>query len=531
VDDTTITQVAGFSLGPAQDANADVWALVIAWCPDEPQRLGEVFLLPEDKPLRTYVLGRGPAQHDDPGLRVLPARQRPGRQDVMAPLTTRAISRVQLRVTVTPHALSVENVGKMLLLHGEREVTRVAVKAGDTLQLGNHLLLLCVRRPGKLVGEPPDEGAHPFGQADDHGMVGESAAAWQLRRSVDVIAAREGHVLVLGRSGTGKELVARSIHVRSARGKRALVARNAATIPEGIVDAELFGNAKNFPNPGMAERPGLIGQADRSTLFLDEFAELPVPLQAHLLRVLDAGEYHRLGEATARRSDFRLLAATNRPESALKHDVLARFSFQVDLPDLNARREDIPLLVRHQMQRLRRKDPDVECEFFERGNAPEPKLPCSLLRALLTHTYTSNVRELSTLVWSALVKHIDGSAPLSEERKFDFRSRVPSVVPPSLEPTSRDSARPSSVPPSSPPSSPPPSTPSTPPPPEPEAVNDEDALVTGKLTPQQLQECLDRNNGVVSLAARELGLSSRYALHRLIRKYGLEIRKRSSPPR
>lgn len=87
---------------------------------------------------------------------------------------------------------------------------------------------------------------------------------------------RAAHVLVRGESGTGKELVARGLHRRSTRASRALVARNAATLPATLVDAELFGNARNYPNPGMAERPGLVGEADGGSLFLDEFAELPV---------------------------------------------------------------------------------------------------------------------------------------------------------------------------------------------------------------------------------------------------------------
>src|SRR6185503_16398678 len=116
---------------------------------------------------------------------------------------------------------------------------------------------------------------------------------------------------------------ARALHELSPRAERRLVSRNAATLPSGLMDAELFGNAKNYPNPGMAERAGLIGEANGGTLFLDEIGELPAELQAHLLRVLDGdGEYQRLGDAQQRRSDFRLVAATNRDPSSLKHDFL-----------------------------------------------------------------------------------------------------------------------------------------------------------------------------------------------------------------
>ena len=103
-------------------------------------------------------------------------------------------------------------------------------------------------------------------------MVGESLAIGELRHCIFAAAPHPAHVLILGESGSGKELVARAIHARSSRGKRPIVARNAATIPEGLADAELFGNVRNYPNPGMPERPGLIGEAHQSTLFLDEFA-------------------------------------------------------------------------------------------------------------------------------------------------------------------------------------------------------------------------------------------------------------------
>ena len=178
------------------------------------------------------------------------------------PLNSRLLSRVQLNISVGDEALSVENVGRAPLLHGDRETQTAQVRSGNTIQIGGQLLLLCVRRPSFFTGEPVDETSHAFGEPDRDGIVGESEAAWQLRRRIGFVAPRAGHVLVAGASGTGKELVAKALHAHSPQGHRPLVARNAATIPEGLIDAELFGNAKNFPNPGMAERPGIIGQAD-----------------------------------------------------------------------------------------------------------------------------------------------------------------------------------------------------------------------------------------------------------------------------
>ncbi len=161
-----------------------------------------------------------------------------------------------------------------------------------------------------------------------------------------------GHVLVHGASGTRKELVARAVHAISSRSTGPIVCRNAATFPEALIDAELFGNARNYPNAGMPERRGLVGEADGGTLFLDEFAELPPAMQAHLLRVLDAGEYQRLGEPRARTSSFRLVAATNRPLAAMKEDVLARLVHRIEIPGLDARMEDVPLIARHLFARM-----------------------------------------------------------------------------------------------------------------------------------------------------------------------------------
>ena len=165
------------------------------------------------------------------------------------------------------------------------------------------------------------------------------------------------HVLITGASGVGKELAARAVHALSARADGPWVSRNAATLPDGLADAEFFGNAANYPNPGMPERPGLVGEAAGGTLFLDEIGELSEPLQAKLLRVADAGEYQRLGEATPRHADFVLVGATNRDPSSLKHDLAARFPVRLHVPGLAERREDIPLIAEALLQRAVAKMP------------------------------------------------------------------------------------------------------------------------------------------------------------------------------
>ncbi|MDB4996888.1 MAG: Response regulator of zinc sigma-54-dependent two-component system, partial [Myxococcaceae bacterium] len=355
---TTLTTRTGERVATSEETEHAL-GLVIAWSFDEPHRIGEVALVPAE---RTLVLGRGEPGDGADALAFV--RQRPGLTEATAPLTSPRISRQQLRVRATGDALAVSNIGRCRLTVRGEEIAETEVRPGDVLELGSELVLLCVVRSLALAPLSNAYPAFPFGRADSYGLVGESPEAWRLREVLAFVARRSGHVLVRGASGTGKELVARALHALSSRASRPLVARNAATFPEGLIDAELFGTAKNYPNAGMEARAGLIGEADGSTLLLDEFAELPAAQQTHVLRVLDAGEYTRLGEARMRTSDFRLVAATNREESALKHDVLARLTFRIQVPDLNARREDVPLLAVHLLRRIAKKDPEAVARFF-----------------------------------------------------------------------------------------------------------------------------------------------------------------------
>jgi transcriptional regulator with GAF, ATPase, and Fis domain len=159
------------------------------------------------------------------------------------------------------------------------------------VNLDDQLVLLATMRPRAPYLRATTAPPFSFGAPDPHGVVGESPAIWRLREALAFVARRAEHVLVTGPSGVGKELIARAVHDLSARAKKAFVSRNAATLPSGIIDAELFGNAKNYPNAGMPERAGLVGDAHGGTLFLDEIGELSTELSSHLLRLLDGGEY------------------------------------------------------------------------------------------------------------------------------------------------------------------------------------------------------------------------------------------------
>jgi two-component system nitrogen regulation response regulator GlnG/two-component system response regulator HydG len=461
-------------------ATTRAMALVVCWCRDEPWRIGEVLLIPPDGASPATWFGRGLAAVGEPVKAPL-GQLRPSGWLPSPPLGGRSISRYQLELRAASGArLLVRNAGKCPLLVNDRRMDSGQLDPGDMVQLGRHMLFRCVQREvnGPAVGARTD---FDFGQPDANGIVGESPAIWELRRQIARLAPLNGHVLVTGASGSGKELVAQAIHALSARRGRPLVARNAATLPETLIDAELFGNARNYPNPGMPERAGLIGDADHSTLFLDELAELPHSAQAHLLRVLDAGEYQRLGESRARRSNFRVVAATNRDPGALKHDLLARFDFRIAVPPLERHKEDVPLLVQH----LLHTTPDFRslAGLGRAGAADEPSL--DVMRRLLAHRYTTGVRELRGLLWKALTMSEDAG----DEAAIEPFDRAPQ--PPHLR------------------SAPPPAP-------------------TGLPSAEDVQECLDQHNGVIELAWRTLGLNNRFVLLRLIKRYDIEVRRRPS---
>jgi len=451
----------------------EVLALVLAWSGEAPGRVGEVALIDGDQ-----IFGRGGGRAEDVLPRTRFQQQRPGKTLLMGPLDNLRVSRAQLRLAPHGDALIVESIGRCpLLVNGER-VSRARVKPGDTLQLEHELVFLVARRPDQLptLGSSRFGVEFPFGAADSFGFVGETPAAWALRDGVAFAARADGHVLVHGESGTGKELCAAAIHGLSARGDRSLVARNAATFPAGLVDAELFGNAKNYPNPGTAEREGLIGEADGTTLFLDEVGELPAALQAHLLRVLDRkGEYQRLGESRVRYADLRVVAATNRAAAELKHDFAARFMLKIEVPSLSARAADVPLLVRHLLARVAAENDDVRRRFCESsGGAVEPRVAPALVDRLLRHTFHTNTRELAQILWQALAESRGDTVELTEGVAQRLTGGAPALA------------------------------------------------ATGEIGRAQIETALSAAKGNVTRAARALGLKNRFVLYRLMKKVGVQ---------
>jgi two-component system nitrogen regulation response regulator GlnG/two-component system response regulator HydG len=447
--------------------------LVLAWSLDEPQRVGELV------PVTGLVtLGRGEPLADDPAPRTTLHQIRPGRTVAGPPIANARISRLQLVIEpIGEDELRVRSVGRATMRIAGKPTTDGTARAGDVVEIHNAAVFLVISR----AVSPPAPSANvdaefPYAAPDRFGIVGESEAAWRLREVLAFAAATDRHVLLLGESGVGKELAGRAVHGLSARRDRAFVARNAATMPETLIDAELFGNVKSYPNPGTPERPGLIGEADGSTLFLDEIGDLPEKCQVHLLRVLDAGgEYTRLGESRPRRSSFRLVSATNRAPDLLKHDFLARFTHRIEIPGLPDRRDDIPLMLAELLRRTAHQHPALARRFFERrrGEIAEPRLAPDLVVRLLRHPFTHHVRELDRLIWLAL-----GTA------EADYIGLTPAV-----EAELKDSA--------------------------------ESAVEIDELDRETLARALADHGRSPTRAAKALGLKNRYVLLRLLKKHGL----------
>jgi two-component system nitrogen regulation response regulator GlnG/two-component system response regulator HydG len=449
-------------------------ALVVVWSAHEPARAGEVILLPPAYERRSLVFGRGGGD-DGRHERARLVRQRPGANAETPPLASSHLSRSQLLLRTHPEGgVAIENVGKRALSIGGSGVQQGRARAGDVVEIGRQMVLLCTRRPPALapLRAADPRLSFPFGRSDSFGYVGESPEAWRLRDEAALIALRREHVLILGESGSGKELVAHAVHAMGPRGGRRLVARNAATVPAGIIDAELFGNAANYPNAGMGERPGLVGEADGSSLFLDEIGELPAELQAHLLRLLDGGDYQRLGDARRRTADVRVVAATNRPPGQLKADLAARFPLRIHTPGLHERREDVVLVARHLLGTMARGGEPHMARFV--GADGEPRISGALAVALVQHLYTTHVRELSRVLFRAALDSRRDIVELGEGVRellgLADAERGPEV---------RDVPR------------------------------------------EEVLAALERNAGVRERAWRELGLPNRYVLKRLMKRYGI----------
>ena len=225
-------------------------------------------------------------------------------------------------------------------------------------------------------------------------IIGQSVALREVLKKARVVAPTDSTVLLLGETGTGKELVARSVHALSDRRGQTFVKLNCAAVPSGLLESELFGHEKGAFTGALNQKAGRIELADKGTLFLDEIGELPVELQPKLLRVLQDREFERLGGVHTKRVDVRIIAATNRDlrqdieDKKFREDLFYRLNvFPIELPPLRERREDIPVLVQHFMRK-----------HSARMGKQISTIPNESMQILKNWSWPGNIRELENMI-------------------------------------------------------------------------------------------------------------------------------------
>jgi formate hydrogenlyase transcriptional activator len=266
------------------------------------------------------------------------------------------------------------------------------------------------------------------------GIVGTSRALVEVLEQVEMVASTPTTVLILGETGTGKELISKAIHARSPRANSPLVKVNCSAIPSTLLESELFGHERGAFTGATSRRIGRFEQAERGSIFLDEIGELPLEVQPKLLRLLQEREYQRLGSNRTEAADVRLIVATHRDlhdmckAQTFRADLFYRLNvFPIRLPALRDRREDIPLLVAHFVMRLaRRLGKDVRA------------VSAAALRTLQSHDWPGNVRELENVLERAVIRstgaelEVDcgngfegyGGAPRTPDQSFEAAARA-----------------------------------------------------------------------------------------------------------
>jgi formate hydrogenlyase transcriptional activator len=241
----------------------------------------------------------------------------------------------------------------------------------------------------------------PAGKERDgfEGIVGSSGALSEVLDQIETVAPTDSTVLIQGETGTGKELVARAIHTHSQRQACAFVKMNCAAIPRELLESEIFGHERGAFTGAVTRKIGRFEAADQGTLFLDEIGDMPLEMQAKLLRVLQEHEFERVGSTSTRRVNVRVVAATNQDldrlvsEKRFRSDLYYRLNvFPVFLPPLRHRRDDIPLLVAH-----------FASVYAERMNKHIEKIPSRAMDALVHYDWPGNIRELQNFVERSVI--------------------------------------------------------------------------------------------------------------------------------
>ena len=254
-------------------------------------------------------------------------------------------------------------------------------------------------------------------------ILGRSVALQRVLHRVDMVAPTGANVLILGESGTGKEMIARAIHQRSAIAHKSLVKVNCASIPRELFESEFFGHARGSFTGAIRDRVGRFQLADGGTLFLDEVGEIPLELQSKLLRVLQEGEFERVGEENTRRVHVRLIAATNRnlqkevEDGRFRSDLFYRLGvFPIEVPPLRERKEDIRQLIDHFVR--------VSCIRF---HLPNPSVPTREIERALDYDWPGNVRELQNVIERGVILARGGKLTLDLPHKGKLALKAPIV--------------------------------------------------------------------------------------------------------
>jgi formate hydrogenlyase transcriptional activator len=240
---------------------------------------------------------------------------------------------------------------------------------------------------------------HPLQDLAFEELVGTSSALRQVTRLIETVAPGDSTVLLLGETGTGKELVARAIHNRSPRREQPFVKLNCAAIPTGLLESELFGHERGAFTGAIAQKIGRLELADQGSLFLDEIGDISLELQPKLLRALQEREFERLGSIRTKKVNVRIVAATHRDLEGMvlrkefRHDLYYRLNvFPIPIPPLRERQSDIPLLVRHFIHHA-----------AKRMNKVIYSVPAKTMAALTHYPWPGNIRELENVIERAVI--------------------------------------------------------------------------------------------------------------------------------
>ncbi|HUS29698.1 MAG TPA: sigma-54 dependent transcriptional regulator [Kofleriaceae bacterium] len=323
---------------------------------------------------------------------------------------------------------------------------------------------------------------------EDVSLVGASAAMRKLRASLDRLGDQDVPILIQGESGTGKELVARALHERGARRRKRFVALNCGAIPETLIDSELFGHIKGAFTGATTDRAGVFVEADGGTLFLDEIGDMPLAVQARLLRVLQESEVRPLGGSGNRKVDVRVIAASHVDlaqaveQGRFRQDLFYRLNVVVlRVAPLRERLDDLPLLAAHFIRK--------------HGGSKPPTLSPDALEAMMDYPWPGNVREVENAVLHAIALH-HGDAIGAESLPATISGRRASASSPSLQSVDDDAANL-------------------------EPLTEAKRRASSAFEKRYLTKAMERAKGSVSEAARLAGLD-RTNFRRLLQRHGID---------